>query len=462
MFFCEGMAFVTYIVALFCFCYLFDWLARVAAWKTCFFFLFFMISPIWIEQFYFTMQIFPIAEGVLLLPVCLFLAYQSKKWCWVCDVLLTLILFSIYQTFAIVYIAGCIVCFLLLYYNSAKQNIVTEKFFWLKLGVRQCLLFIIGFAVNTIVTNKYFMISDYLTEQIQWGKAPIKHCLRNILGHIYLVLTGDCFALTDDGIFYTGWYSVLLLVAVVLVVLFLRRQRQAKEKILPFLAVCFLQTTPFLMTIYGGARPAMRAQFIEPFVLACNILLIFLILPDVIPVFEKFLLKNWSKYIELFVCLGSVFILIGQYYAASQQQYTDAYIRKRDEALAYSLEQSLIEKTSDTGKITKPVVFIGVYDCPMNNTFMGGDAVIWSSFNMNTQATPHFEITSMYYIITYMQSLGIPITAGSAEQVAAGRIEAQTMTIYPSEGSIRDMGDYVIVKLGDDPWYEEDGLPPVT
>lgn len=298
------------------------------------------------------------------------------------------------------------------------------------------------------------MTSDYLTGQKQWGKIPIQDCIKNILNHIQSVFKGE-------GIFYTRWCTVSMIAAVVLVLLLLFQRRQTKEKILPFLAVCFLQTTPFLLTVYGATTPAIRSLFIYPFTFACNMLLLFVIFPDVILAFEKTLPKNWSKSILVFVCLGSTFILIEQYYEASQQQYTDAYVQKKDENLAYNIEQSIIEKTSDTGEITKPVVFIGFYDCPKNNTFMGGEAVGASIFNINIYLNPRFFVSSLFST-QYMQSLGIPITNGSEEQAIAARLEAQTMTIYPSEGSIRDMGDYVIVKLGDDPWYEEDGLPPVT
>jgi len=454
MFFCEGMAFVTYILAMICFCYLFDVLAHISTWKTCFFFLVYMISPIWTEQFYFTMQIFPVAVGSLLLPISLFLVYRSKRIYWVFSILLMLILFSIYQTFVILYIAGCILCFLLLYYNNAKQYIDTEKYFWLKLGIRQFLLFLIGFIANTIITNKYFMSSSYLTGQKLWGKISIVDCIRNVLAHIKCVVKGE-------SIFYTRWCTVSMIAVIVLVLLFLLKQRKLKEKILPFLAICILQTTPFLLTVYNAAAPAVRSLFIYPFVFACNILLIFVLFSDIVFRFEKVFPKTWNKYILLFIYFGSMFVLIGQYYETSQQQYTETYMKKRDELLAYGIEQRIVEETSENGKITKPVVFTGLYTCPTNNMFMGGDAVTWSTFNFSAWALPRFRHTH-FFVIPYMQSLGIPISSGSEEQIANARIEGQTMTIFPSEGSIRDMGDHIIVKIGDDPWYEEDGLPPVT
>jgi len=453
IFFCENMTFITFILALFSFCYLLDRLAYVAAWKTCFFFLLFMICPIWPELLYYQGQMFQTAVGVLLLPICLFLAYRPEKYCWAISILLMLILFSIYQSLVILYIAGCLLCFLLLYYDRAKQNKNTEQYFWLKLGIRQFLLFLIGFAINSIVTSKFFFRDGwYLTDPKLWGKIPAKDCLKNIAAHAARILKGE-------SIFYTRWFTLSIFAVILLCLIFLWQRRQYKEKIWFLLALLLLQITPFLLTIYNANVSAMRTQLAYPFALACNGILLSTVLPDVLTALSW--RENWKKYVLTAVYICGAFVLTRQYYDTSRVQYTTFYVWQSDERMAYRLEEKIIEETSVNGVIEKPIALIGLYTHPTNNMLAQAEVPQLTTFAQYGPKNSEFIISNSW-AIPYMNALGIPVSRASDEQITAARIEAQTMSIFPSKGSIRDVGDYIVVKIGNDPWYEEDGLPPVT
>ena len=56
--------------------------------------------------------------------------------------------------------------------------------------------------------------------------------------------------------------------------------------------------------------------------------------------------------------------------------------------------------------------------------------------------------------------MGFPFTTAGEENIYNARIYARDndMPNYPAEGSIQDMGDYIIVKLSDDEFVNE--LPP--
>lgn len=295
------------------------------------------------------------------------------------------------------------------------------------------------------------MTGDYLTGQKLWGKIPVKDCLKNITSHAVRILKGE-------GIFYTRWFTLSICVVIMSGLVFLWQHRQSKEKIWFLFALLLLQITPFLLTIYNANVPVIRSQFIYPFTFACNGILLLTVLPDVLTSVSW--QQNWKKYVLTVVYICGAFVLTRQYYDTSRVQYTTFFVWRSNERMAYRLEEKIIEETSVNGVIEKPIALIGRYAHPSNNMLSEAEVPQLTDFEFGSGDIPRFF--SDHWWPQYMNALGIPVSQASAEQFAAARIEAQTMTIFPSEGSIRDMGDYIIVKIGNDPWYEEDGLPPVT
>lgn len=442
MLYVEAAAYLLYILSFVIFAFLFDHLANVPAWKTCLFFLFFMVHPIWTEQLYFTMMIFPIAFGVALVPLVLYFAYSKKPILWGFAVALMVLIFSIYQTFAIVYIAGCVLCFLLSYVQKIRSNELPTTDGLLKLGLRQVLLFAIAFLINTLITKAFFLSSDYLTGQIQWGKVPLQTCLQEIYTHIIQVLTGD-------GIFYTPAFSLSLLALAAGTILFFLRYRQATAKWIPILAILFLQTTPFLLTIYGGNIPVFRSQFILPFTTGCNFLL-FLVLA--LSAIEG---RQWK---QPFIGV-SVFVLAltlsWQYYPASQLQYSTALVQQNDLQLAYAIGEEL---TKTTEGCTKPVLFVGCASLPQNPSFVFGETAQKSLFGYGWETSHPYELTGR--AVSYMNALGFPIRAASEDLLYSARSIAQSMPAFPVEGSIRETEDFILIKLGADDSFAPNLMTP--
>lgn len=437
MFFAQGMALITYLLAAFVLSYLLYSIAEVSAWKSGLFFLFMMIHPVWAEQFYFTLQIFEIAVGVLLTGVALLLAYGEKRWNWIASIVLQMLIFSIYQTFIAIYIAGCILCFLLQYIQETRCGEGKTTARYLKCALRQIVQFIIAFAINMAITKEFFSSSDYLTGQVRWGTEPAFTCIKHILSHIKQVFWAE-------GIFYTCSYAIFSIAAILLIVFFLWKHRTSHQgKSIFLLAALVLQLTPFLLTIYGGTIPVFRSQYILPFVIACDLLLILELIPH-----DKTALRS-------LVCIISIFMLISQYYQTSQLQYTHFFVRQEDERRALSIEEQII--TAANG-MHKPVAFIGYWPARMNGAYTYAEITHQSIFQFEWSEPRYQELTK--WCVEYMKSQGISITPASAEQIQEARHIASEMPSYPLEGSVRDAGDFVIVKLTPDDYYALEAMPP--
>ena len=438
LFYAEAMALVFYLLSFLTYTLLFHWIGAVSSWKSCFFFLMCMIHPIWTEQFYYTLQIFDIAIGMLLIPLVFLMTFQ-KKWYWrVASIPLLVLLFSIYQTFVIIYVAGCILCILLLYFKKAQRNKIEEKNFFLKLSIYQGFIFLISFFINAIISKLFFSNGVYLDEQIRWGIDPFSDCIQRVLSVAWDIFSGK-------GIFYSLAFIISLLLSAVGIVAFLRKHKYCQEKWIIIVAYITLQIVPFSLNFYLGNTSVYRSMFHLPFVTACNLLLILVTFPMVNP----------SRVLHAVVNIAFIFVLLEHYYSASLLQYTAIMVREEDKSRAYLIEQE-ISKT--IGKSSKPVAFIGYLPSSHTNAAMlDAEGLALSFFEFHFPDTTHYTNLTLY-ISDFMQSQGINIYAANAEQVTKARQEAQDMSTFPLEGSIKELDDIIVVKLAPDDYFASEEM----
>lgn len=442
LFYAEAFACAFCLFSLIGFVWLFYQLADVSPWVTSLFFLLFMLHPIWTEQFYFVLQIVPVSFGLALLPVILFCAYSEKPLFWGIATAFMILLFSIYQTFAIVYVAGCVLCFLLYYIRQIVSGNFPSSLSLIKSGVRQVILFAAAYLVNALITKAFFSSSDYLTGQIMWGQEPFDTCLGNILTHIIQVVTGS-------GVFYTASYPLSLLALVAGVFLFFFRYRNATAKWIPLLAILFLQITPFLLTIYGGTIPAYRSQFILPFTTGCNFVL-FLVMAG-----HSLEQKIWKMPFMGFCLFAIVLGLSRQYYTASLLQYSTALVQQNDRQLSERIQEKLIETT---GGSTKPLAFIGCAPLPETGSFLEGEVAQKSLFGYEWYGD--YPTGLSFRAVSYMNAQGASLRAIGVDEITEARGIAQTMPSFPAEGSIQEADSFIVIKLGADDSYAPKFMTP--
>ena len=230
-------------------------------------------APIMAEQFYFDMQLMMIALAYLLCATSVaagYVAILRKKPAFAVLAVLCLIwCASTYQIFAVMYGTLSVALFILLYQRWSLEE-KRENPPYLRLIVGLIAILVVAMGLNSVITLFFSSDASYLTQQIFWGKQPAAQCVRGILGHMKAGFLGS-----DP--FYTPFMGVTALLVLASAVWQGFRGPRPKGYFLYLLALAGLQLCPFLMSVAFGTTPVIRSQLIYPLVLACNVMLLFLL-----------------------------------------------------------------------------------------------------------------------------------------------------------------------------------------
>lgn len=388
--------------------------------------------PIMAEQFYFDMQILMVGWAYIICGVSVGLSFYGiikKEWlCCALAILGMVWTFCTYQIFAVLYVVLVLTCFLLLYWRWTVEEQCEKIQYWYMIGMLIG-MFAVAFVANIIISNTFFVSGSYLDGQIFWGVVPWKQNLEYIFTHIKNAVTGA-------GIYFTPFYGLLALVTVATVLIQVCNLRSSVGY-LAILASLGLQVTPFLLTVYLGGVPPYRAQLAYPMVLACNVVILFHILPA-------------RKSLRLAAIIISTVLSWTQTMDTMTLIYTDQVRAREDMYLAGVIEQRIIQ-VSDT---EKPIAFIGTYDNQMTKTSVRGDIIGMSIFNCNDDIIPHY-VCSTNRICELSQTFSIPFVSATADQIIEARFIALDMPCWPAKGSVADTGEFIIVKLSEDNWQED-------
>ena len=394
------------------------------------------VSPLVVEQLYFDLQLFQVAWAYCLCAIATGLtyygsAYRSKA-AKIIAIACLVWTSSSYQIFVIMYVAAVVICFVLLcerYAFIEKRS--CEIKYWLKLIVYLLLIFGVAQLLNTLIFRLCFQPdTGYLDGQRMWGVLSTAECIKNIIAHIVKAFSGI-------GVFYTCFLGISAVFCVAIALYRMVTSRPKHIGILLLLAMCFLQLTPFLMTIYMGAEPAPRSQLVYSFVLTGN---------------TFFILRNcWRKRrLKIIGIAGLLVLLLQEGNWGTRLIYTDRISAQEDMRLAYAIESKIADITTEI----KPLAFVGVYSNQLNNACVRGQLIGMSIFNCNSEVEPHYH-GSTSRICNLSKNMSFDFQPCTVEQLAEARKQALNMPIWPAQGSVADAGEYIIVKLSEDRWPEE-------
>lgn len=398
--------------------------------------------PMIAENFYFDMMIFDIAWAWGLCAASVAFSYYGilKKSLPACiaAMICMMWIFSTYQIFVVLYVVAAVVCFVFLYcrWTLRKQN-PTAPYGRIVLGL--VIMTVLAFLINILITNAFFMSSDYLNNQIAWKTSPVQQCLKQIKGHVWQVFRGK-------GVFHTPLYGVMAFSAVLLSC-WQAFAKKARLGWLFVLAVAGIQLAPFLMSIYLGGAPVPRSQLAYPMVLACDVLILYILLA------EFKVLRSGALVLAVILCWT-------QTQTTERLLYTDQVRAQEDAYLASAIQQQMYAVAGSS----KPLAFVGVYQNRLNAACVRGDLIGTSVFNFNSDVLPHY-VGSSCRSCELSSTIGFDFTVASNEQIHQARLLAQDMPCWPMAGSVADAGDYVVVKLSEDLWPQEFckiGLTEVT
>lgn len=404
------------------------------------------LSPILTEQFYFDIQTFEIAFAFALSAVgiglalygafrksvtALILAFFAQSWA-----------IGTYQSFAVLLFAMLLFCFTLLYRKRTAGEAAGEGLgakTYVRALVLAAAVFFAAAIVYTVTTLLWFLASSYGENQFKWTQQPILTSLKSIYAQVKNGLLGE-------GVFYTWLYLLFAILCTGTAVLDAVHSKHMLGILNVALAVA-LQFSPFVMNVIFGGSVSVRVQFTYSFVFAADMLYL--------------IGREWKIIPKFSVQFGFVFVILSfaaffsQLNITARLIYTDVMRSQEDIRLATIIERD-IREVSPT---MKPLAFIGHRKANLNQSCIRGEVIGQSMFEYCYYIQPRY-CHSTWWACDVMATVGFPFTTAGDENITNARIYARDndMPNYPAEGSIQDMGDYIIVKLSDDEFVNE--LPP--
>ena len=384
--------------------------------------------PVFAEQFLFKLQCAEVACGAFITAISILWIFtwiknNNYKYM-ILGIAGMVISFASYQSFVFIYITMCIFGFVLLNEDEKERS----NF---KTIIKLLVTFIISYIIYQIIIRYVFLFLDF---DIHWRHESKRAIVLTLIGHIKNVLIGS-------GLHYNLGYTFGLVICfAILIYKIIKGKDSIPNKIWYFLSFGMLFASPFFLAIAQGGTPLLRAQLALPY---CESFLIMFS--------TYYLFKNkYAKYISLIL----IFCIVGAQMSITETfYYTDKF--KNDfeieisNQIVHDLKEQGIEEKST-------IVVIGYKDPPFNKLCKVGEIVGASSYNSTYYAYPYY-VYSTANILGVWRCIGYDYEGCNPEQAERARkvVEQEgNMPNWPSEGSIKDCGDFYLLKLSDDnlPW----------
>lgn len=391
----------------------------------------FFSHPVFALQIFFQIQAFELLFSIALIPITLLFVYKwidGKKWLWcILSVFLMVWIFATYQSNVVLYIAGAIVCFILYEEKDIKSLLIN--------GIKLVVSFFIGYLSYNVIDRLFFPQSEYLESSVFWGQLPFKECLDFIWLHIQQVIYGS-------GTFFNKCY--ILWIGIFAFIFVLELKHITWYKVIKWCAIAILFLTPFALTIYLGHMPVERSQTSLGFVQAVVSMMAY-------QYFKSQKIQIVQKGMSIIVLASAVLMLNKQMYTTLKLYYTDDVRYNED---VNTIQQILNDVNDIKGIDAKPLVFIGTKDSKLNaSCYQAGSQGIEyfgeSCTKLFYDVEPYY-FNSTYSILDLCNVIGMPYPMPSETQVIKARKDAELMPCWPSEGSVKDSGETIIIKLSDD------------
>lgn len=388
-------------------------------------------NPIWAEAFIFVIQIAEISLGLILVILANILIYkgalEKNKISTIIGTLLLFLVMATYQSFIAVYIAICIIFFILVIEN---ENIKLEKFDIIKLALYVSITFIIAFAGYQIVLKILNIESTYLVNA--WKTAARKKdVLKNIYYHCKSIIIGE-------GIFYNIGLIISLITMGIIGIYNSIKNKKLENKILKFIYYCTYLAfcmTPFLLTIYIGQSSVVRAEIYIPIIEA------FAVLYTVTFIKEKINKRIVNFALILFIC----YLGMNQAYYLESLYYTDYLTRERDKELVYQIGHDIAEAGAE---LEDKLYFYGHYNGLDNNSIIRGQLIGTSAFEYSHTTDPmyYWSTQTIVYLLRaygYKYNWAEPEMAREAKNIAS----PESVPWWPEKEGIIKCDDYWIIKI---------------
>jgi hypothetical protein len=365
--------------------------------------------------------------------------------------------FGVYQSFIILFPCIVFIFFVLLQENS---NLSSKEYSFLCLKL---FVFLIAALIfNTIVANIFKSIlnvprNSYATGTMIWHKTNIRSIFANILGLGYLITIGlipfihSLFmpimesmygsslapyggSITDNILLYSRTIgNVLLLPAGImfLVMIFINAKNRIPKgrRLLYVLAGIGIPVSTLFTVIASGEIRGVRVLYTLPFAAA----------------FVFYYVSYTQKTVlrRIFYCL----ILSTAFYQAQVSQgMLEGAVRTSEFDMNTAFDISALIREADKNDNAPKVAFIGNMRHFKNQIFPAFDITARSPFERWSLGDMPYptNIASMY-----MATLGFNYDIPTPEQIQEAYEASRDMPAYPAKGCVKNLGDVIVVKMGE-------------
>lgn len=410
-----------------------------------------MTSPIWPYQFYFSVQWFEITWALLLIvlvQLAVWKMFEASEWrsrkkieiliLFLVETLLLTWAYSSYQAFVILYVTISAGTYLISLVN-AKEKFNAQEF-GCRLGYL-IILFLTSYILNTVITNRYFSTSDYLTRSIAWGNANVQDIINQL--KLYLV---RCH--TGKDVQYSwlmGAGAIFILMEIVFV--WIRRKYSFLYKLFFSAAAFTVWLSAHALVIYAGMVPAIRAQLVYPFVLGYQIMFLLWYIRE--NETNNFLMIDKVKYWGILLLT-----IVGIWQQAGNTfrlWYTEDMKCKVDSFILQKVNLAIDSLNLGTEAAGYPVAFVGDYSPKLNSGCINTkETVYWlHDLSIGTSCWERVNEQPNRLIRIMSDQLGVDYTTSDYETQNHAREISRDMPAYPADGYVQLRDGIVIVKMSD-------------
>ncbi len=404
--------------------------------------------PAMAEQFYFSLQSLEICICLLLTALSLYLSYLwAKKFqlVWAIEsIVLLLLTFSCYQSFVVLYIFGTAAIVFLQTLKDIQRKRELTGVNLLKRVLPYMIVFGVAFLINMLITKLFFSSSNYLKEQILWGKAETKDCIHAVIGHVVKAFTGY------DSIFYHWGLGVLAIIDLALLIRFLLGNVKGRKGVVGVTLFYYLSllAAPFMMTVLLGCSPAIRSQLVLP-VLTGFMGYLGIWFVRIEGGREKVPMREIRYKKIVFLLIGVMGVITGMEQAKVTERlyYTDRCRYEQDAALGRSMIERI--EQANQGDDSLPVFVVGGREFTGNHACVTGEIIGRSFFSYDMDVLPRYY-WSTRRALGFLHSLGADYNQLAENQVTEALGYASDMPVWPSEDSVQERQGMIIIKLSDE------------
>ena len=223
------------------------------------------------------------------------------------------------------------------------------------------------------------------------------------------------------------------------IVLFLKRGLESgeKEKLLYVMAGGIFTASPLFMTVLTGFYQVVRVQMVYPFILAISCAALTTVCtPEKKPLLRAraalglSIIIAWNQWITSERLLDTMH----QVSVQDRKQCEDIYREAQRLAGAQGRD---ISQTA--------LVFVGIRGINWSQSTLRGDMIGYSLFQWDSLGAHGVSDR----VGTLMYAMGLPHAPVTTEQYIRAVEMAESMPVWPLEGSILPEGDMVVIKLSD-------------